>query len=213
MRTYYLHGFLGKETDHADGVDLYSFSDPLDGLETFAHSFNKQIDKNEENVLIGYSMGGRLALHCLAEAPGLWSRVILISTHPGLQSEEERSQRIQHDLEWAHAFEIDSWEDLMDHWNAQDVFCGEKVIRHEQDYTRKKLADSLRGWSLGKQRDFRPFLSQLNIPILWITGGKDEKFTQLGTELSFSHPDSSHLIIPEVGHRIELSCVERLKIS
>lgn len=211
---YALHGFLGLPSDWKQipfppqwrcfFVDLYAshLPDPKEGLEAWADAFVSQIDPEEHNILMGYSLGGRLALHCLRAYPGMWKKAFFLSTHPGLDDEQQKTERFLQDQQWAKKFEQKPWESVMDQWNQQAVFGQSPVTRHEKDYCRSKLSQSLTGWSLAKQRDFRPFLATVPCPIVWLTGEKDQKFTRLASSLQFSHPQSQHHIIPHAGHRL-----------
>src|ERR1700733_9757644 len=105
LKSYALHGFLGKPEDWGglnqgvldgglEAVDLYDFS--LSSLEEWAEQFNRYVQDDSarcNRCLIGYSLGGRLALHSLLQNPFLWDAAILISTHCGLESEEKKQER------------------------------------------------------------------------------------------------------------------------
>ena len=60
--------------------------------------------------LLGYSMGGRLALYLLTRFPENWLGIVLESTSPGLESEKERSERIKHDASLAKKIENSDFE-------------------------------------------------------------------------------------------------------
>lgn len=82
-------------------MDLWRFLDccPM-SMPEFGRALNREAEAvTGRKILVGYSMGGRLALHALLEG-GLWDAAILISPHPGLESEEERAARRAGDAEW-----------------------------------------------------------------------------------------------------------------
>src|SRR5690606_6539540 len=93
-------------------------------------------------ILVGYSLGGRIALHALRDSPDLWQAAVIISAHPGLVLEEDRVVRKKADQEWAKRFMHEDWDLLMKSWNSQPVFKNgsQPLLRHERDFDRKKLA-------------------------------------------------------------------------
>lgn len=207
---YALHGFLGLPTDWkstlpgVNPVDVVQVGHPTEtGLWEWAECFNDLAAKgSHRRVLIGYSLGGRLALHALLHNPALWSAAILISAHPGLKSAEECSDRVQKDRSWAERFEKESWGSLMQAWNAQELFAGHKFEREESHFSRHVLAETLRCWSLGKQENLINRLQGLELPILWIAGENDVRYSALAHSLSLNHPQSQIWVAPDVGHRV-----------
>ena len=116
MIIHFLHGFLGFASDwdifkndfYPNKTIFYSIEDFLkkenkekNDLKAFAENFNNYVfsqDKaKEKNILIGYSLGGRLALHCLAEENNHWDAAIIISANLGLVDEQEKILRIKNE--------------------------------------------------------------------------------------------------------------------
>lgn len=164
-------------------------------------------------ILAGYSLGGRLALATLAAAPpGLWQAAILLAPHPGLSGSVERAARLTHDQTWAERCRHQPWPKLLADWNAQPVLAGDHPPSAPESW-RAEIASAFENWSLGHQPDYLPFLRQIRIPILWITGSQDLKFTALAAQAdaSFSSaetasspglPRLTHHILPHCGHRL-----------
>ena len=156
-----------------------------------------------QQIILGYSLGSRIALHCLLESPDLWAAGIVVSCHPGLASSEERAQRLESDLNWARRFREESWSSLTLDWNSQAVF--ERGIpaleRREEDFSREKLARLMEGCSLGLQRDLKPSLKDLAVPILWISGEHDAKFRSIAERMFGWNPKFGHVSLRGVGHR------------
>jgi 2-succinyl-6-hydroxy-2,4-cyclohexadiene-1-carboxylate synthase len=200
-----LHGFLGQVADwevfdwnFLHGIDLYSLN--WHNLPKCAQELNAQFSQ-EKPILMGYSLGGRLALHALIDQPARWQAAIIISAHPGLVSAQ--SERIKSDEDWARRFEEEAWPSLMQAWNGRAAFAqdGFTFDRHEHDYQRQQLATILRNGSLGKQEHLVKSIENLPFPILWITGQKDRTYTDLAAQLCFKNSNSKKVIIPEAGHR------------
>ena len=206
---YALTGFLGCKSDWdffqaTDfGVDhlISIVPEPTLTLEAWGSDFSS--NKSCQNILLGYSLGGRLTLHALLENPLLWKAAIIVSAHPGLTSETEKNERLQKDQKWADRFLSEDWDTLLSEWNSQAVLKASlPLARNEKDYDRKKLAQMLQIWSLGKQANLREGLSDLSLPILWITGGKDVSYTALSQTVTLNHPLSCKKIISQSGHRV-----------
>ena len=105
-----LHGALGQTGDWqafsqtmaaqgrtCRGVELWRFLECEGmGLSEWAAVFNAEVRAagEKENFLVGYSMGGRLALHALLDDPALWTKAVIVSAHPGLLEERERLERM-----------------------------------------------------------------------------------------------------------------------
>ena len=211
---YALHGFLGLPSDwdffeqKQEGIDLYDTTifRPQKGLSAWGKTFNSLVENNvaKPKALIGYSLGGRLALHALIDQPNLWDAAVIVSAHPGMPSGTEKRERRKKDLVWAKRFLSDPWEPLMNDWNSQTVFSRDtfRFPRKEEDYSRKTLASVLEGWSLANQEDLRGKIQALSVPILWIAGEFDKKFASIACSIKFSHPKSKVWIASEAGHSV-----------
>ncbi len=165
------------------------------------------LDTHRPRVLLGYSLGARLALHALTQQPQLWDAAILISAHPGLRTDEERAARLRQDHVWSVRFLRDPWPDVMAAWNAQPVLAGETVPANDHRLTetwRRAIAHACDVWSLARQADLRPRLPSVQCPVLWITGARDKKFAALAADACTLLPHASHVIMPESGHRAHL---------
>lgn len=198
-------GFLGKAEDFAflspsKAFHPYSFS--ILDFKAFAQELCGHAPSG--SALLAYSMGGRLALHALLSNPSHFSKAIIVSAHPGLNCLQEKQRRVQSDAVWAQGFLNDPWDILMAKWESQEVFRSSKFLlqRKEVDFDRRALADCLVYYSLGLQDDLRSALQNLQIPLLWMVGEKDEKYITLSKNLHFAHPESRVLTIPDAGHRI-----------
>ena len=152
------------------------------------------------DLILGYSMGGRLALHALTAAPEKWRAAIIVSAHPGLVSGQQ--ERREEDREWA-SLSRGNWTSFLNQWNRQDVLLSSPEEFHQADIRDQEIiSKSFLHWSLGNQRDLRSELPKITCPILWITGSHDPKFTVLAEEATSLLPNSEHLIISGSGHRV-----------
>lgn len=178
-----LHGFLGKPEDW-NSFSKITTPVPLSHehlpLHEWASNFNKNLNHSSNHVLVGYSLGGRLGMHLLVDSPQLWSGAILISAHPGLCNIEEKKEKLASDKIWSQKFLSAPWNSLIDEWNKNSIFGNCPFYhRKEEDYSRRVLSSQLSNWSLGKQEYLVPKLKNLKIPILYLAGEEDKKYSSL----------------------------------
>ncbi len=154
-------------------------------------------------VILGYSMGGRLALHALLAEPNIWQGAIIISAHPGLSDEAARRERREKDAAWSALALKAEWSDFLAQWQDQTVLAGvEMPDRFTLKDRRASIARSFIDWSLGAQENLIPQLSEITTPVLWITGEQDHKFTSLAEQAVPNLPHGKHITLKECGHRV-----------
>lgn len=225
MELHFIHGFLGLTSDwevflnhfekwdcHFHSIESYMKTEKNNGIqhfESWSRSFNHSvflnagINKNKK-ILIGYSLGGRLALHSLVAFDAKWDGAIIISANPGLIKEQEKVERIQNDNAWAECFLNEPWENVLEQWNSQGVFSNFKnnLVRNEKDFDKKMIAKILSYFSLGKQENLRDKIVKLNIPILWMAGEMDKKFVDIAIEAESLNKQIQTKIGLNIGHRV-----------
>ena len=82
-----------------------------------------EIPRATRRILIGYSMGGRLALHALLEG-GPWDAAVIISANPGIRDPNEAAARRTADTVWATQALTLPWHDFLEKWNTQPLLGG-----------------------------------------------------------------------------------------
>jgi len=210
-----LHGNLGRVDDWAGlgwenvrAVDLWAHAHR--SFDEFADVLAERITApGERPWLVGYSLGGRLALHALASHPDRWSGAVVVSAHPGLRSETEREARRAADEAWARRAETLPWAEFLREWDAQAVLADSAppAGREELASRREAVADAFRNWSLGRQADLRPALGRFERPVLWLTGEGDAKFRRLGEEMAERMPRCRHGVAEGWGHRVPAAAI------
>jgi 2-succinyl-6-hydroxy-2,4-cyclohexadiene-1-carboxylate synthase len=151
-------------------------------------------DASEDDILIGYSMGGRIALRILESRR--FAKAVIVSSGLNAPDEERRAR----DEEWARRFESEEWSSLMRAWNAQPVFGGHRLDRREGDYDRAELARMLREYSPAVLPP--PRLESIAIPVLWIAGERDAKYVEVAHRALARLPNAELWICPDAGHRV-----------
>lgn len=189
-----VHGFLGAPGDweflRQGGFDIDAIS--LDAAAALGKG-------DGGDTILGYSMGGRLALRALV-AGASFRRAIIVSA--GLNLEQGRDSRIAADEAWARRFEDDPWERVVADWNAQPLFGGRAHVRSEADFARPALASALRRYSPGRLEPLRASLPELKLPVLWIAGAHDVKYVDVAREAVSLLPDGTLWICPDAWHRV-----------
>lgn len=155
--------------------------------------------------LLGYSMGGRLAMHMAAMAPDRIVTLVLESAHPGLESEGDRADRCQHDARWAERIRSE-WPQVLEAWYNQDVFSSltpelrRQLIAEKSGMNAELAATTLEALSLGQQRPIWNEIARLNRPVLFISGEMDERYRAVGERLAALPGPTRHLSIKDAGH-------------
>ncbi len=224
LECWCLHGAVGAAGDFrafgkqlaarkigSRAVDLWRFleCEPMP-LAKFGPALNAdaggEATRGCGRALLGYSMGGRLALHALLENPHPWNAAVIISTHPGLEDTKERESRRAADAAWATRALTANWTEFLTEWNRQSVL-GSSIIRdaaadHRLSLRRREIARSFVDWSLGAQAPMWDRLAEIRIPVLWIAGEHDGKFLELARRAVSQLPDAKLVIAPGSGHRV-----------
>ncbi|MCP4178501.1 MAG: hypothetical protein GY756_12115 [bacterium] len=160
--------------------------------------------KSKSNILLGYSLGGRLALHALIAKPDLWKGIIIIGTDTGLDNQNERYKQLILDKIWSEKFTTEPWDELLQSWNNQSIFNGykNKFGSKEEDFNRKTISKFFNIFSKGRQGNLTPFLANLkDKPILYISGEKDKKYCKIGKNLKLIYNNINYVEIKDAGHR------------
>ena len=221
----FLHGFMGDGQtwkDIAEGcertvwaIDLpghgrsSSISDESpDPFSDFATAFWQLVDsRGAESVdLVGYSMGGRLAMHVALARPEMVRRLVLESAHPGLEAEGERRKRRQADAEWAQRIRTE-WPGVLQAWHEQPVFASllgtdlrARLIEEKRAGDPISLASALKSFSTGCQDSLVDHLSRLSMPILFVSGEMDTRYCEVGERLASRSGPMRHHIQKGAGH-------------
>ena len=235
MKTVFLHGFLGSPRAWHAVVDAllldasYTLSPWLPGhghVPWFSGaSFLDAIDAlagelpNAPSVLVGYSLGARLALGLCARHPSRVARAVLIGVNPGLRDPAARAARLADDTALANTLEgARDLNAFVERWERQPLFASQEALadsvrqarrRERQGHTPEGIAWALRVLSLGAMPCWDD-LSLIPSRVDLITGSRDEKFTQLARGLAATSSRSTHHEIEGAGHDVVLEAPHRV---
>jgi len=189
----FLHGFLGCKEDWEGVIALLQdrfFCIAIDlpdygegSLVDILSLFNLPLCG-----LIGYSMGGRIALMERAKQSEKFPKVVAFSAHPGLSSLAEKQERYAHDLLWAEMLKTEPYEIFLEKWYAQELFASlkertdlfEQMLKRRRKQNPQLLAKMLLHYSLAHQS----YLGKMHA-VHFVCGERDLKYSMVYTGLSF----------------------------
>ena len=160
-------------------------------------------------VFVGYSMGGRLALHVAVHHPDRVQKLVLIGATAGIEGDAERAARREADEELARAVERDGVDAFLERWLANPLFAtlppDATAIETRRANTAEGLAASLRLMGTGTQAPLWSRLASLHHDVLFLTGELDEKFTALARRMAGSWGGPARVeVIAGAGHAVHL---------
>jgi 2-succinyl-6-hydroxy-2,4-cyclohexadiene-1-carboxylate synthase len=167
----------------------------------------------ERTDLLGYSLGGRLALQFAVAAPDRLRRLVLESASPGLEGAAERRRRQADDAALADRIERDGLEAFVEFWERLPLFASQASLPDEARRRQRALrlqqrtnglANSLRGMGTGAQPPLWSRLGTLPTPSLLVVGALDQKFLALGQQMAARLPDARLAVVPAAGHAVHL---------
>jgi 2-succinyl-6-hydroxy-2,4-cyclohexadiene-1-carboxylate synthase len=161
-------------------------------------------------VLVGYSMGARLALHALLDG-GPWDAAVLVGPHPGLEDPQARAARRELDAGWAGRAMSGDWREFLRTWNEQPLFAESAEGEPAPELRRREVARSFIDWSLGAQEPLWPRLAEITCPVLWCAGERDPKFRALGERATGLLPAGELWVAPGSGHRVPWDAAEAFR--
>ena len=167
----------------------------------------------ERADVLGYSMGGRVALHLAAAEPERIGALVLESSSPGIADAAERQARIAADEKLADSIKLEGLEAFVERWECLPLFASQAALPedtraqlHAQRLRNNPLglANSLRGLGTGQQESLWDRLAGLDVRTLLIAGALDAKYRALAGEMRALLPNSRALIMPGAGHAVHL---------
>ena len=159
--------------------------------------------------LIGYSMGGRVALAFCVAHPARVTSALLVGASAGIRDPQQRADRVRDDEALAERIECEGVEAFVDFWVSQPFLVDPRRLgaRGVAEARKMRLANSahglaasLRGMGSGAQPPMHDALARAGAPICLAVGEEDLKFRALAAEMSQELPNARVEIVPEAGH-------------
>ncbi|GAB4575184.1 MAG: 2-succinyl-6-hydroxy-2,4-cyclohexadiene-1-carboxy late synthase [Anaerolineae bacterium] len=172
--------------------------------------------------LLGYSMGGRLALYFALHYPDMVMSLVLESASPGLADAAAQAARRAQDEALARRIETEGIPAFVDYWENIPLFESQRRLPETVRAALRQqrlannpvgLANSLRGMGTGVQPSLWDRLPELTRPALLMAGELDTKFVGIAREMHALLPQSQLIIVPDAGHTIHLEQPQALEIQ
>jgi len=132
-RVALVHGFLGSPADWADVLARLSPGIACDcvplvelgcaSVADAARALAARLERSPCDALVGYSMGGRIALELAATRPELAPRLVLLAASLGLDDEAERARRAAEDDARAEEILRDGLDAFVERWYRLPIFA------------------------------------------------------------------------------------------
>lgn len=230
----FLHGFMGNSHEFDETIfllkdDFYCLNIDLPGhgktqvcgdddcytMATTADAVINLLEELEVSrcFLVGYSMGGRLALYLTLHFPEVFDRVILESASPGLPTAKERLERSKRDgqiaRKLARIIQQDDFSQFLDNWYNQPVFGNiknhprfEQMIENRLQNNPSELAKSLKLMGTGVQPSLWENLQDNQVPLLLLVGNNDQKFVEINRKMAQITDSCELKMIDNTAHNI-----------
>ena len=167
--------------------------------------------------LVGYSMGGRLALYFAIHYPNRVRTLVLESASAGIILAKDRKDR--QIVDSAHAEQIleEGMQRFVDSWYKMPLFHSLAMQKERFENIKQARMNNDPGWMVKVVCDLSPGyqphvwdqLRLLEMPVLLITGEMDNKYTSIMQEMGMSIKKSKEIIVSGSGHNCHVEQPER----
>ena len=166
-------------------------------------------------VLVGYSMGGRLALYTALRFPRAVRGLIVVAADPGIEDAAARAGRLGRDealaRQLASAGDQAAFTAWLQRWYATPLFGSLRHHPQFEDLLQRRLrgrpaslAAAMRGLSVGVQPVLWEALPRLPIPALFIAGADDPKYRAIADRIASLGGPWEAAVCPDAAHAVHL---------
>lgn len=163
------------------------------------------------DVVAGYSMGGRIALHLALEHPGLIPALLLISAGLGIPDEQARARRAAADATLAAAIVSEGVEAFIDRWIDHPVAGTGRLAAPLREADRlirlghnpQHLSAAVVGLGPAAHEPLHNRLGELTMPVVWMAGSEDRAYTDIA-RAGAAASGGELVIVPACGHSLAL---------
>jgi 2-succinyl-6-hydroxy-2,4-cyclohexadiene-1-carboxylate synthase len=215
----FIPGFMQRGDAWRPVAELLPERYPSRLLDHSEHSFEGRMGEILESgadVLVGYSLGGRLALRAALRSPGSFTAVVLVGSTAGLEEGPMRAQRAEADEKLASWIEAMPIEDIVALWERQPLFADQpESLVEEQRPGRlsqdpRSLALLLRTAGQGVLEPVWHELPALALPLLAIAGARDDGYSAAAKRIAHVAPNARAAIVEDAGHAAHLQRPEEV---
>lgn len=187
------HGFLGSPVD-------FKFLAGPDVILHDVYAMEEFPEISPDDTIIGYSLGGRIALDIADINNYNLKKLVMINSHPGLSTEKERLFRKNFEVSILQDLKQSSLSDFMQSWNKLPIFLFDEPIVMDSPERYRKSAEIFDRYRLSNQKDHLPMIMKNKNKVLWIIGTLDEKYMDMAREKLI--PNEIPVKFIEGGHRL-----------
>jgi 2-succinyl-6-hydroxy-2,4-cyclohexadiene-1-carboxylate synthase len=223
-----LHGFMGSRRDWAAATDALVATHRCIAVDLPGHgdtgapaderlwtpagciaALARLLADSGGGSVVGYSLGGRLALQLAIEHPDLVARAVIVSATPGIVDEAGRRARREEDERRARRLETQGLEPFLDEWYRLPLFAAlrehprfAEVLERRRRNDPHLLARSLRQMGAGTQHPLWGELPGLRAPLLFLAGERDAKYVDVAFDAVARCPRGEAVILRGRGHAL-----------
>ena len=193
---------------------------PVTTLDHAEHNFEGRLREiaaaGEGALLVGYSLGGRLALRAAVRDPDRYAGLVTVGVTAGIEDPAQRSARAEADDRLASWIEAAPIEDVVAIWERQPLFADQSEALVEQQrpgrlaQDPRSLAMLLRTAGQGVLEPVWAELLTFRLPVLAIAGGRDDGYAAAATKIAATAPNASAAIVEKAGHAAHLQQPEEV---
>ena len=210
MRVVFIPGFMQPGEAWSPVAERLPERYPSEFLEHREHTYEGRLreiaEDGEGAAIVGYSLGGRLALHAALRDPGRFGALVTVSASGGIDSPGGRAARREADERLAAWMETASIEEIVAIWERQPLFAdqsdalidAQRPGRLAQDPL--SLASLLRTAGQGTLAPVWPRLAQLDLPFLALAGTLDDRYSRAARRLASEAPKARARLVENAGH-------------
>ena len=160
------------------------------------------IAHHRPDVIVGYSMGGRLLVP-IALASELGFAAVFVSSGVGIADPAERADRRRADDALAEHIEEIGAEEFAAGWESREQLGGHAHLSEvRRANTKEGIAAALRGMGQGIQPYFGDRLETMPRPTWWIAGELDPKYMAMAQLAAATAPDATLVVAPAARHNV-----------
>jgi 2-succinyl-6-hydroxy-2,4-cyclohexadiene-1-carboxylate synthase len=210
----FIPGFMQRGDAWRPVAELLPQRYPSVLLDHVEHTFEGRLAEIAEagagRVLIGYSLGRRLALRAALREPERYAGVVTVGATAGLDDPALRSRRAEADERLAAWIEAAPIEHVVGLWERQPLFADQSELLVERqrpgrlDQDPRQLAMLLRTAGQGVLEPVWHELLTFELPVLALAGVRDEGYTAAAKRIAETAPRGRAAIVEEAGHAPQL---------
>jgi 2-succinyl-6-hydroxy-2,4-cyclohexadiene-1-carboxylate synthase len=216
----FIPGFMQRGDAWRPVAELLPERYPSRLLDHAEHSFEGRLREIGESaastpdglppVLVGYSLGGRLALRAALRDPASFTAVVLVGSTAGIDEGPLRVQRAEADEKLASWIEVMPIEDIVALWERQPLFADQSDLLVDEQrpgrlsHDPRSLALLLRTAGQGTLEPVWHELRTLEVPLLAIAGARDDGYSAAAKRIAATAPNARAAIVEEAGHAAQL---------